>query len=104
MAEEGGQAGERVPAGDASSLALIEAGSVETLPRSKNVVLVDPSAPQDFDLTVPNLHYGSQPPITGATGSTSVASATEAVTINPLAPSLAPVPATGLEGTAIALN
>src|SRR5258708_2163491 len=33
-----------------------------------------------------------------------VTSATEAVTVNPLAPSLAPVAETGVEGSAIALN
>jgi hypothetical protein len=42
--------------------------------------------------------------VTGTDLHGNVASASEAITVNPLAPTIAPVPATGVEGSAIALN
>src|ERR1700682_613206 len=105
----------RVANADASPSLLVDSQAA-LLPQSRNSVFADKYVPQSFDLTLPILHYGSRGPIkpivdvgpsqnTAKDGNLSTtATATETVTVNPLAPSVAPVAASGLQGGSIALE
>src|SRR3979490_950913 len=110
----------RVYNADASTALFVDSQAA-LLPQSKNSIFADKDIPQGFDLTLPILHYGSRGPIKpimdvgpsrNATAVTTV-SATDADqgatlpssnTVNPLAPTVAPVASSGLEGASIALN
>src|ERR1700730_14329985 len=49
---------------DVSTALLVDSqAAVPLLPQSKNSVFADRDIPQSFDLTIPNLHYGSRGPI-----------------------------------------
>src|ERR1700720_160893 len=54
----------RVDNVDVSTALLVDSqAAVPLLPQSKNYVFADKDIPQSFDLTIPNLHYGSRGPI-----------------------------------------
>src|SRR6202163_3274319 len=56
----------RVDNADSSTTLLVDsqaAVKIALLPHSKNSVFADKDIPQSFDLTIPNMHYGSRGPI-----------------------------------------
>src|SRR6202140_4482046 len=110
----------RVDNADASTALLVDS-QAGLLPQTKNSIFADKDILQGFDLTLPILHYGSRGPIkpivdvgpsrngtavttVSATDTEQGASLPSSVTVNPLAPTVAPVAASGLEGGSIALN
>src|ERR1700686_1037441 len=110
----------RVANADASTALLVD-GQAALLPQSKNSVFTDKYVPQSFDLTLPILHYGSRGPIkpvvdvgpsrhatavttVSATDTDQGATLPSSNTVNPLAPTVAPVASSGLEGASIALT
>ncbi len=72
--------------------------SVSVLGWSLSSLAITPLTDANFSLSVSATQMDSQGQLSTAT------TATEAITVNPLAPTLAPVAATGVEGSPVALN
>src|SRR5213082_1773012 len=108
--QAGGQGSANAPAATISAVTLlIQVGQGVSLPRSRSVLLVDSSAPQSLDLTIPNLHYGSRSPIRGILEceqpiDRSTESSVESEILTALIPSVGPIAEGGIESSAVGLD